>query len=160
MNFSDVSRVDDSLKWDAKYTCKLMLTTYFLELAKKGEKHYVRLRAQGPSPAMIKAHESFSKDDPKEKLEEKDRVFTARDKAVEFNGRHSGWAYEVSDWKAKNLRKPLKDLVEDILPILCLATYLEVRFCLEEAPQAFSDDAMVIGDDDRNHRGRITTWLE
>jgi hypothetical protein len=109
MNFSDVMKDDGTIKFDAKFVCKQKLTTYFLELAQKDKKHFVRLRAQGPGESV-----NISKDETKEQLKEKEKILNAADAANTFNKKHAGWVYELSDWKAKNLRKPLKDLVEDI----------------------------------------------
>jgi len=37
----------------------------------------------------------------------------ARDEAKEFAARHQGWVYEIPDWKAKQMTKPLSELLED-----------------------------------------------
>lgn len=103
--------------WDATYTCQLKKdkhTTYRARLAKKGDKHYLQMDAQGPPPALIEKSRLIEKDASKEELEKKDAIFTAADKAAEFTARHKGWAYEISEWKAEKMRKPLKDLIEDI----------------------------------------------
>jgi len=101
--------------WDATFTCKTKKhLAYTAQTGKKDDKYYVRVAAQGPPEDLIEASTRIGKNEPKEKLEKKDAVLTAAKKASEFNARHGVWAYQISEWKAKELRKPLADLVEDI----------------------------------------------
>ncbi len=118
VSFNEVMPADKvDAPWDATYTCQLKKdkhTTYLARLAKKGDKHYLQMAAEGPPPALIEKSRLIEKDASKEELEKKDAIFTAADKAAEFTARHKGWAYEISEWKAEKMRKPLKDLIEDI----------------------------------------------
>ena len=87
---------------------------YTVQLGKKDNKDYIRITCQGPPEELIQKSLRISTTEEKKKLEEKDAVLTAAKKAEDFNALHGAWVYEVSDWKAKYLRKPLSDLVEDI----------------------------------------------
>ena len=103
------------LVWDTTYTAKLKKhLTYTIQSAKKDDKYYVQVACEGPSDDLIESSRRIGRDEPKEKLEKKDAIFTAAKKASDFSARHGGWAYQVSEWKGKELRKPIADLVEDI----------------------------------------------
>jgi len=114
-SFSDVVTAEPAgLKLDATYVCETKNhQTYTVRLGKAGDKHYARFACQGPSRDEFERARMIKKDDPEEKLKEKDQVLTAADKAAKFNERHSPWLYELSSWKAEKMRKPVKDLVED-----------------------------------------------
>jgi len=110
-----VTEQPEGLKLDATYTAKTKNhLTYTIRLGKVDDKHYAKVAARGPSRAELERAGRIGKDEPKEKLEEKDKILTAADKADEFNSRHGSWLYELSSWKAEKMRKPLKDLLEDI----------------------------------------------
>ena len=110
-----VAEQPEGLKFDATYTAKTKKhLTYTLRLGKVDDKHYAKVAARGPSSAELERAGLIGKNEPKEKLEEKDRILTAADKADEFNARHGSWLYELSSWKAEKMRKPLKDLLEDV----------------------------------------------
>jgi hypothetical protein len=47
-----------------------------------------------------------------EQLKEKEAVLLAWEKATEFADKHKGWIYTITENKAKNLIKPLSDLLE------------------------------------------------
>jgi len=118
LSFTEVAPLAKAdVKWDATYTCQLKPekhTTYVLRLAKKGDKHYANILAQGPAPAAIEKARLIRKDASKEELEKKDALLTTADTAADFTAKHKDWAYEVSSWKAEKMRAPLKDLIEDI----------------------------------------------
>jgi hypothetical protein len=115
LSFSDVLiSGDNDLTFDATYAASAKdHMSYTVRLAKKGEKHYAKFAARGASAQKHEEARRIGKDDPKEKLEEKDRVLTSVDKAKQFNEKHGPWVYELSSWKADTMRKPLKDLLED-----------------------------------------------
>ena len=114
-SFSDVvTEPPADLKLDA--TCVAVTKkhlTYIVRLGKMGDKHYAKLAAKGPSAAEIQRASRIGRDEPKEKLEEKDKIVTAAKAAHDFTERHGPWLYELSSWKAEKMRKPVKDLVED-----------------------------------------------
>ncbi|NQT87613.1 peptidylprolyl isomerase [bacterium] len=114
--FDDVLATEpEGAEWNATYTCKTSKhLTYIVKVGKKGEDHYIRLAAQGPSDAVLAKHATIKEDDPKEELEKKDAIFTAGDKAIKFTADHGPWFYKVSSWTAGKMAKPLTDLIEDI----------------------------------------------
>jgi len=118
LSFTEVLPVSKvTAAWDAAFTGQLKKdkhTTYVAQLARQGEKHYLRIAAQGPPADLLERSRMIRKDAPKEELEKKDAVFTAADKAEAFTARHQSWAYEVSSWKAEKMRKPLGELLEDL----------------------------------------------
>lgn len=124
-SFTDVIPVKDSgITWDASYTCKLKKhLAYTLNLGKKGTKSYVRITAAGPSQQVLQKNvtevnqklQSGQKLSDAE-LKQKDEILSASQEAADINKAHSSWAYEIAEWKAKNLQKPFDELVEDDNP--------------------------------------------
>jgi hypothetical protein len=49
-----------------------------------------------------------------EELKKKEAKLLAMEEARNFTTRHTGWIYEIPEWKAKNLTMKLPDLLEDI----------------------------------------------
>lgn len=99
------------LQWDATFTCALQSgLTYRVKLAKKDDKHYVALSADGPKVGSLQ----ITKTESEEELKKKEAIILAVGTAAEFTPRHAQWVYEVSSWTAEKMRKPLADLVEDI----------------------------------------------
>jgi hypothetical protein len=115
LSFNDVVvEKPKDLAFDATCVCRTKKhQTYTVQLAKKGDKHYAKFACQGPSDAEIERASRIRKDEPKEKLVEKDAILTARDAADAFNEKHGPWLYELSNWKAEKMRKPVKDLTEE-----------------------------------------------
>jgi parvulin-like peptidyl-prolyl isomerase len=81
-----------------------------VKLGKKNDKDYISVSAKAPDISKM----TLTKTESKEELEKKDKKLQARDAAEDFNKAHSGWVYEISSWRVKDLRKPLSELVEDI----------------------------------------------
>jgi hypothetical protein len=113
LRFTDVQKKgadSDELSFDRQYVCKLDdSTVYTLKIAKKEDKTYLTCQAEftGERPTKDRRVES------EEELKEKEAKLLADDNAQQFTARHQGWVYEVADWKAKDLNKPLSDLLED-----------------------------------------------
>jgi hypothetical protein len=98
-------------EWDATYRAELEGgLSYTVRSAEKDGTYYVRLSAGGPDVEQVTVERTESE----ESLKEKDALLQASDKAREFNALHDAWVYEVAGYKAKNLRKPLSDLVKEI----------------------------------------------
>ncbi len=114
-NFSmdDVARAGsvEGLQWDGVYKCLFKDgLTYVIQSAEKDEKYYVKLSAIGPAQDRV----TVTRTESDEELEKKDALLRAGDRAREFTPQHAPWVYEVSSWRAKKLRKPLDELVEDL----------------------------------------------
>lgn len=114
LRFDDVKKQSaaSDLKFDTKYVCKLKDSTiYTFNIAKDDDKTYITCQVEftDTTPVTMKKGEVESE----EELKKKEAKLLARDKANEFAGKHAGWVYEIPDWKAKNLTKPLSDLLED-----------------------------------------------
>ena len=112
VNLSDIVRLSDlETTWDADYTCGLKRgLTYSVTLAKKDDKHYVKLAAQGPPVGSVTITQTESHDE----LKKKEALLLAADTAETFTAQHTGWAYQISSWSAEKMRKPFADLIEDI----------------------------------------------
>lgn len=102
------------LKWDTAFSCAMKSgLTYHVKLAKKDDKHYVALSADGPKVDSLQ----ITKTESEEALKEKEAVILAVQQAAKFTPRHAAWVYEIPSWIAGKMRKPLAELIEDI-PVL------------------------------------------
>ena len=112
LDMSDVAAASKiKLTWNATYTCHLTSgLSYTIQLAKDGEKHYAKISAKGPKGREI----TVGKDDSPEELRKKEALIFAIETPERFNPEHAPWVYELSSWKAENLRRPLAELTEDI----------------------------------------------
>jgi hypothetical protein len=113
LRLTDVSKDDQTLKFDKIYVCKTAgEIVYTLFLLEKDDKAYLTCSAafNGQLPANSR---NFATQD---ELKDKEAKYLARDNAVKFSAKHSGWVYEISNNSAKNLTKPLEDLFEDPPP--------------------------------------------
>jgi hypothetical protein len=99
------------LKFNWKYVCKLSdSTVYTLGLGKQDNKTYLTVSAEFTDTAPVvkeKGQES------QEQLKAKEAKLMARDAAVRFGKKTSGWVYVIPDYNATNLMKDVKSLVED-----------------------------------------------
>ena len=115
LRFEDVNtpaRIE-GLTFDHKYMARMNDSTeYTLELAKKGDKTYLKARAAYMSPAKVAIDPS--KQDSPEELKKKEAILMAQERAQRFTLRHKTWIYEIADWKTKNLLMPQADLLEDL----------------------------------------------
>jgi parvulin-like peptidyl-prolyl isomerase len=112
LDFTDVTPVDKSdLTWDTTYTCRLASDlVYTVMLAKKGEKHFIKVSASAPNIDSV----SVAPNESDAALKKKDALLQAVEKSREFTRQHAGWVYEVQPWAAEKMRRPLSELVEDI----------------------------------------------
>jgi hypothetical protein len=112
LRFTDVSKDRQNLDFNKSYICRLAdETTYNLFLVENDGKTYLMCNAiyKGVLPPKSRTVET------PEELKDKEAQFLARDNAVKFTTRHSGWIYEISEKSAKSLSKPLDDLFEEPL---------------------------------------------
>jgi hypothetical protein len=117
MTFEDVSKltkeIEKSVQWEGTFTCKLENLEYQVQFGKRDGKSVARLDAVGPSQDLLEASSRIAKAESKERLAKKDAIFQADEAAKRFNAQHAGWLYQVSDWKGKDLCRPVTELVED-----------------------------------------------
>jgi hypothetical protein len=112
LRFDDVKKSSEGLSFDRQFVCRLKdSTVYTVRIAQKDNKTYVTCQADftDTTPVVVKENEVESQ----EQLKNKEAKLLARDKAKEFTVKHQSWVYEIADWKAKSLTKPLSDLLED-----------------------------------------------
>lgn len=110
LSFDDVKKDYGELPFENQYVCRLKDSTeYTVKIATKDSKIYVACSADFTEqrPATIR------KDEPEEELKIKEAKLLADDKAIEFTKRHKQWIYEIPEYKAGHLMKPLSDLLED-----------------------------------------------
>jgi hypothetical protein len=105
------SKVAD-LKFDWKYVCKLSdSTVYTLGLGKKANKTYLTVSAEFTDTAPVVKEQG---QESQEQLKAKEAKLLARDAAVRFGKKTSGWVYIIPEYSASNLMKDVRTLIEDI----------------------------------------------
>lgn len=110
LRFTDVAKDTEALAFNKSFTCRLSDdTVYTLFSAEKDGKTYITCNAnyQGKLPPPS---QNFA---TQEELKDKEAKYLARDKAVEFSRKHTGWMYEISNDSARNLTKTLNDLFKE-----------------------------------------------
>jgi hypothetical protein len=116
LRFDDVNKVSPDMVFDRQYMCRLKdSTVYALRIAQKDSKTYVTCVAEytDTTPVEKTPVNQGGKVESDEELKKKEAKLLARDNAKKFTTDHQGWAYQIADWKAKNLTKKLGDLLED-----------------------------------------------
>ncbi len=118
LRFTDVKKAEDAnITWTGTYTAKLKEDkhkSYMIRLGKKGEKDYIQIQGKGPDAEALRKNNRISQTEGEESLKKKDAIWSAFEDIEAFNQRHSGWVYEIDNWKAEKMRKPLNDLIEAI----------------------------------------------
>ncbi len=113
LRFDDVNTPArmEGLTFDHKYVARMDDSTeYTLELARKGDKTYLKARAVYTSAAKVAIDPS--KQDSPEELKKKEAILMAQEAAQRFTLRHKNWVYEIPEWKSKHLLMPQADLLE------------------------------------------------
>lgn len=114
MRFDDVnaesSRKD--LIFDRRYICRLKdSTAYTFWLAQDGDQWFAKCDAQfaDQTPVTMTQGELESEAE----LKKKEAKLLALAAAEEFSRKHKGWIYQIPDYRAGNMTKPLSELIED-----------------------------------------------
>jgi len=114
LTFDDVrgkSSAQEDLNFERKFICKLKdSTVYTVAIAQKNDKTYITCDAEFTDKAPVTKEKTVESE---EELKKKEAKLLARDKAAEFSSKHSGWVYEISDYKAEDMTKELSELLED-----------------------------------------------
>lgn len=116
LRFDDVKKISPDMSFDKQYMCRLKdSTVYALRIAQVDDKTYVSCVADftDKTPVEKASIDQGGEVESEEELKKKEAKLLARDNAAAFTTKHNGWAYEIADWKAKNLTKELTDLLED-----------------------------------------------
>ena len=115
IQFTDVQKASkaEGLEFDSTYTCTLAdSTVYTLRIAARDDKTFIEADAEFTGNKEVTITPVGSESD--EELKEKEAKLVAITEALQFRNRHTGWVYEISSFKAKNLNKKLDDLLEDV----------------------------------------------
>ncbi|UCF42937.1 MAG: DUF4340 domain-containing protein [Planctomycetota bacterium] len=113
IRFDDVQKktAADDLSFDGQFVCRLKdSTVYTIDIAQKNDKTYVACHVEFTDTTPVTKDKGVESE---EQLKEKEAKLLARDKANEFSAKHSGWVYEIADYKAENLTKQLSELLEE-----------------------------------------------
>ena len=115
LQFTDVQKASkaEDLEFDSTYTCTLAdSTVYTLRIGDKDDKTFIEIDAEFTGNKSVSITPDGSESD--EELKEKEARLVAITEAMKFRSRHTGWVYEITSFKADNLKKKLDDLIEDI----------------------------------------------
>ena len=111
LNFVDVRKKTDSIKFDKKYICKLKdSTVYTLDIGQENAKTYIECISEFTDQTPVTKPTA---EDSEEELKKKEAKLLARDKAAEFSRKHKGWVYEITNYNSNKLTKKLSELIED-----------------------------------------------
>ncbi len=117
LSFDDVMSLKsapNNLEFDASYACLLHDSTlYKIDIAETNDANYIKCRAEFTG-AQKKV--TITRDESEEQLKKKEAILLAQDAVQEFNEKHAGWVYKISDYKAKNLTRDFDELLEDETP--------------------------------------------
>ena len=114
LRFDDVNAVTENpdLNFERQYTCLLKDSTlYTIQIAQKDSKIFIKCIAEFTDKMQVKKEQAV---ESQEELKKKEAKLLAKDKAKKFEETCEGWIYQIPEYKAKNMTKPLAELVEDI----------------------------------------------
>jgi hypothetical protein len=117
VSFQDVRQDDEfaqSLNPTGTVVCYLKnQVAYRVDILEGDEKAYARVTAEYLNTTPIVKENRVESD---EELKAKEAKLLAKDHADSFTKTHSGWLYEIAQWKANGLMKTRNELLEDIEP--------------------------------------------
>ena len=114
LRFDDVNAAADELdlNFDRQYTCLLKDSTlYTIQIAQKDSKTFIKCSAEFTDKTPIKKEQAV---ESQEELKKKEAKLLAKEKAKKFQETCDGWVYQIPEYKAKNMTKPMAELIEDI----------------------------------------------
>jgi len=114
LRFDDVNAAADGLdlNFDRQYRCLLKDSTlYAIQIAQKDSKTFIKCSAEFTDKTPIKKEEAV---ESQEELKKKEAKLLAREKAKKFGETCEGWVYEIPEYKAENMTRPMAELVEDV----------------------------------------------
>lgn len=111
-SFRDVRPADEvKPEWDSTAVCTLKTgLVYRVEMTEEDDVILARFTATPPNIEDLK----WSGRETDEDLKENEDLLLAIDTAEEFNARHAPWVYEISRYRADQLRSTLDELTEEI----------------------------------------------
>ena len=117
LRFEDVkkfSQQQQDLSFDRQFVCRLNdSTVYTLSIARTDGKTYITCSAEFTDPQPVMKERAVETED---ELKKKEAKLLARDRAEDFSKKHTGWLYQIPEYKAKILTKDLSELLEDQTP--------------------------------------------
>jgi hypothetical protein len=84
---------------------------YTVDILEGEDKSYARVKAEYLDTTPVVKENRVETD---EELQAKEAKLLAHDHAESFIKTHSGWLYEIAQWKANGLMKARDELLEDI----------------------------------------------
>jgi len=114
LRIDDVNAAGENpdLKFERKFQCLLKDSTlYTIEIAQKDSKTFAKCSAEFTDKTAVKKEQGV---ESQEELKKKEAKLLAREKSMKFQETCEGWIYEIPDYKAKNMTRPMAELVEDV----------------------------------------------
>ncbi|MCX5632355.1 MAG: DUF4340 domain-containing protein [Phycisphaerae bacterium] len=124
LRIDDVNAAGENpdLKFERKFQCLLKDSTlYTIEIAqsssakasadKKDSKTFAKCSVEFTDKTAVKKEQGV---ESQEELKKKEAKLLAREKSMKFQETCEGWIYEIPDYKAKNMTRPMAELVEDV----------------------------------------------
>ena len=117
LRFDDVNAESSrpGLKFDTRFVCMLRdSSVYTVRLAQEDENWFVKCDAQFMDQTPVT--KTQGEVETEEQLKKKEAKLLARDAAEDFAEKHKGWVYQIPEFLAENLNRPLTDLLEEKIP--------------------------------------------
>ncbi|MGB8227246.1 MAG: DUF4340 domain-containing protein, partial [Sedimentisphaerales bacterium] len=114
LRIDDVNAAGENpdLKFERKFECLLKDSTlYTIEIAQKDSKTFAKCSVEFTDKTAVKKEQGI---ESQEELKKKEAKLLAREKAGKFQETCEGWIYQIPDYKAKNMTRPIAELVEDV----------------------------------------------
>lgn len=113
LRFDDVNSAEEMayLDFNRRYTCQLKDSTlYTIEIAEEGEKYFVKCGVDFLDKTQVTKEQGVESE---EELKKKEAKLLAKDKAKKLSETVSGWVYHLPQYEAKNMVKPMGELIGD-----------------------------------------------
>ncbi|MEM8929628.1 MAG: DUF4340 domain-containing protein [Acidobacteriota bacterium] len=87
---------------------------YIVEVAERGDKHYLRVSGDLTEESILAARETLAtRDATEDAVRDTSETLERRDEIEDFNAFHGSWIYEVSSTTADKVTAEASDLIED-----------------------------------------------
>jgi len=114
LRFDDVNAAAEitGLNFDRQYKCLLKDSMlYTIEIAQKDSNAFIKCSAEFTDKTPVRKEEAV---ESQEELKKKEAKLLAKEKAKKFTDTCDGWIYQIPEYKAKIMTRPMAELIEDV----------------------------------------------
>ena len=114
LRFDDVNIAAEmtGLDFNRKYACLLKDSTlYTIEIAEEGAKTFAKCSVDFTDKTPVQKEEGV---ESQGELKKKEAKLLAKEKAIKFQDTCEGWVYHIPPSEARNMTRPMAELVEDV----------------------------------------------